>query len=252
MRHVFLITARKGSKRCVNKNFRPFQGNESLVNLAVTHAHLLRRGLDNKEKCPIIISTDAPPQDIFWFSGNHLEELMPSGLPYVTKHNDSHWKRNNFPNLHYLRRPDELCTDEAKHIDVVQHLVDWFKEQGNEDEYVLTLIQPTSPFRSKDAWEITSRIAVCYKEKGQFPIKNRWCYHVGRDGQGPSGMFYCYHIVGNELCYHNVGRKKLVDHDDYDDNALHYMDIDTEEDFLIAQCLAENMPDKLRQTILPL
>ncbi len=45
-------------------------------------------------------------------------------------------------------RPSELATDQAKTIPVVQHALNWLKEnEGQEFDYVM-ILQPTSPFRT--------------------------------------------------------------------------------------------------------
>lgn len=46
-------------------------------------------------------------------------------------------------------RPPHLATDDALHIDVVEHAIEWLKNnRGITDEDVLLLLQPTSPLRT--------------------------------------------------------------------------------------------------------
>lgn len=47
-------------------------------------------------------------------------------------------------------RPEELASDSAKSIPVVQHALTWMKENQNKEYDYLMILQPTSPFRTSD------------------------------------------------------------------------------------------------------
>src|SRR3989344_9173826 len=47
-------------------------------------------------------------------------------------------------------RPAELATDQAKSIPVVQHTLNWLKENEGQDFDFVMILQPTSPFRTSD------------------------------------------------------------------------------------------------------
>lgn len=51
----------------------------------------------------------------------------------------------NFPFI----RPNHLADDDAKSIDVVIHALSWYRERGENFDYIL-LLQPTTPFRNAD------------------------------------------------------------------------------------------------------
>lgn len=222
MRNVFLITARTGSKRCINKNFRPFYKGLNLVQIAIDHAIQLRPELID----PIIVSTDALLDQVF----------LPEVKQQLKQIDEIHYKHPL--NIHYLKRPDSLCTDKTPHIEVTNHFVEWFKNKGNTEDYLLTLTQPTSPFRSQEIW---LKVQTKTKETG-------CCHHASSPGY-PSGMFYCWKITNNRLKYCYTYKDAYVPDSK---NSLHSIDIDTEEDFLAAQLLALNVPVNYKHTILPL
>ena len=48
-------------------------------------------------------------------------------------------------------RPKELAEDDAKGIDVVLHVIDWFRENDKRKQYdLIMLLQPTSPLMTKE------------------------------------------------------------------------------------------------------
>lgn len=46
-------------------------------------------------------------------------------------------------------RPEHLCGDKTTHVEVINHLLDYYKEQGRIIDH-LVLLQPTTPFRLKE------------------------------------------------------------------------------------------------------
>ena len=115
MKILALITARGGSKRVPGKNIRSLAGKP----LVVWSIHAAK---DIPEICEILVSTDDP--QIAGVCTQH-GALVP-------------WLR-----------PAELATDTATSVDVALHALDWYEsEKGVVDG--LLLLQPTSPFRTKE------------------------------------------------------------------------------------------------------
>ena len=116
MRILALITARGGSKRLPGKNIRSLGGSPLIVwSIDVVKG--------NPEICDILVSTD---------DASIAEVARNAGalVPWL--------------------RPAELATDTASSVDVCLHALDWYEgENGKVDG--LLLLQPTSPFRSRDS-----------------------------------------------------------------------------------------------------
>jgi len=115
MRILALITARGGSKRLPGKNIRLLGGKP----LIVWSIDVVR---DIPEICDILVSTDDP----------EIAAACSKAGAYVP------WLR-----------PAGLATDTANSVDVALHALDWYEaEKGAVDG--LLLLQPTSPFRTKN------------------------------------------------------------------------------------------------------
>jgi N-acylneuraminate cytidylyltransferase len=115
MRILALIPARGGSKRLPGKNIR-ILGDKPLIVWSIDAA----KGIP--EICDILVSTD---------SSEIAEISKESGVlvPWL--------------------RPADLATDTASSVDVALHALDWYEaEKGAVDG--LLLLQPTSPFRTKE------------------------------------------------------------------------------------------------------
>ena len=115
MRILALIPARGGSKRLPGKNIR-ILGDKPLIVWSIDAA----KGIP--EICDILVSTD---------SSEIAEISKESGVlvPWL--------------------RPANLATDTASSVDVALHALDWYEaEKGAVDG--LLLLQPTSPFRTKE------------------------------------------------------------------------------------------------------
>jgi CMP-N,N'-diacetyllegionaminic acid synthase len=110
-----LVVARGGSKRLPGKNIRPL-GGVPLILWSINVANGI------PEICDILVSTD---DDVTANLCKEAGALVP-------------WLR-----------PAALASDEARSIDVVLHALDWYEtEFGSVDG--LLLLQPTSPFRSRE------------------------------------------------------------------------------------------------------
>jgi CMP-N,N'-diacetyllegionaminic acid synthase len=115
MRILALITARGGSKRVPGKNIRLLAG-KPLVAWSIDVAKNI------PEICDILVSTEDP----------QIAEVCTQHGALVP------WLR-----------PAELATDTATSDDVAVHALDWYEsERGVVDG--LLLLQPTSPFRTKE------------------------------------------------------------------------------------------------------
>jgi N-acylneuraminate cytidylyltransferase len=110
-----LIPARGGSKRVVGKNIR-LLGGKPLIVWSIDTV----KGIP--EICDILISTDEPA---IAFVSKEAGALVP-------------WLR-----------PAELATDTASSVDAALHALDWYEAERGEVDGLL-LLQPTSPFRTKD------------------------------------------------------------------------------------------------------
>ena len=115
MRILALITAREGSKRLPGKNLRML-GTKPLVSWSIDVVK------DIPEICDILVSTDA-------IEIAEISKEAGALVPWL--------------------RPAELATDIATSVDVALHALDWYEtERGIVDG--LLLLQPTSPFRTKE------------------------------------------------------------------------------------------------------
>lgn len=151
MRILALILARGGSKRIPGKNIRNL-GGKPLIVWSIDVA----RGIP--EICDILVSTDDPAIAAVCREAGAL-------VPWL--------------------RPDELSTDTASSIDACLHALDWYEsEKGKVDG--LLLLQPTSPFRSRQTIitgnnlfrEHGGRPVVAFSPAESHPM---WCYKIEGD-----------------------------------------------------------------------
>jgi N-acylneuraminate cytidylyltransferase len=115
LRILALIAARGGSKRVPGKNLRHLGGSPLIV-------WSIDVAKEIPDICDILVSTDA---------GDIAEIGRRAGafVPWL--------------------RPPELATDLASSVDVCLHALDWYEgARGTVDG--LLLLQPTSPFRSRE------------------------------------------------------------------------------------------------------
>lgn len=115
MKILALITARGGSKRLPRKNIR-LLGGKPLISWSIDVAKNI------PEICDILVSTD----DIA------IADIAKKEGAYVP------WLR-----------PNDLANDNSSSVDVALHALDWY-EAKKEIIDGLLLLQPTSPFRSKE------------------------------------------------------------------------------------------------------
>lgn len=115
MKILALIPARGGSKRLPGKNLKQL-GGKPLINWTIEAVR------DIPEVFEILVSTDSP----------EIAAVAKSAGAYVP------WLR-----------PTELSTDDASSVDVAVHALNWYQDEVESIDGLL-LLQPTSPFRSKE------------------------------------------------------------------------------------------------------
>jgi CMP-N,N'-diacetyllegionaminic acid synthase len=154
LRTLALIAARGGSKRIQGKNLR-LLGGRPLIVWSIDVA----KGVP--EVCDILVSTDDPA----------IAEVA----------------RNAGALVPWLR-PAELATDTASSVDVCLHALDWYEGKNGKVDGLL-LLQPTSPFRSRNT---VLRGIDLFNMKKLRPVL----------GVSPASChpFWCFQIRGETLC----------------------------------------------------
>jgi CMP-N,N'-diacetyllegionaminic acid synthase len=224
MRVLAIIPARGGSRRLPGKNIRVLGGKPLIV-------WSVEAALASPAICDVLVSTDDP----------EIAEVASAAHALVP------WLR-----------PAELATDTAKSTDVALHALDWYETERGEVDGLL-LLQPTSPFRSPST---ISRGLDEFIANGRKPVVGvsrtaahpMWTYTIANGWLLPfmaehepevrsqdlpecfvvNGAFYL--ISPSELretkSIFGVSAKPLVI-----DSELEALDIDTEFDWRIAECL---------------
>lgn len=111
---VAVITARANSKGLPGKNMMDLGGRP-----------LIEHSMDiacRSEFDAVLLSTDID------------EAILLAGLKY--------------PKIEVpFKRPEHLCTDTATHVEIIDHLLEYFRSAGRNFEHIV-LLQPTTPFRT--------------------------------------------------------------------------------------------------------
>jgi len=155
MRILALITARGGSKRIPGKNIRPL-GGRPLIVWSIDSA----KGFP--EICDILVSTD---DEAIAKVARNAGALVP-------------WQR-----------PADLANDTASSVDVALHALNWYEcENGKVDG--LLLLQPTSPFRTRET--VLRGITIFRANQGQpiigvSPAESHpmWCFSINDQEMQP-------------------------------------------------------------------
>lgn len=114
---VAVITARANSKGLPGKNMLDLGGMPLIQ-------HSMAVACESKAFDAVILSTDLIA------AINLAKQHYPSiEIPFV--------------------RPDHLCGDTTTHVEVINHLMDYFENEGRTIDH-LVLLQPTTPFRLKE------------------------------------------------------------------------------------------------------
>lgn len=225
---LFLVPARGGSKGIPSKNLKNFCG-EPLVSRAVKQAINCAGANDT-----VFLSTDS----------NEIKkaaEIAGADIPFI--------------------RPAELATDTASTYDVIIHALKEFKQRGKEFEKVV-LLQPTSPFREEEdiygaigLWspEIDMVVSVVESKSNPyfnlFEEDNSGYLHISK-GNGlyvrrqdvPRVYEYngaVYVMTVKSLLSSPISRFKKIK--PFLMPASRSVDIDTPEDWIIAETIYEKM-----------
>lgn len=225
MKILALITARNGSKRVPGKNIRKL-GNKPLVIWSIDAVK------NNKYICDILVSTDNKKiADICLEAGAYLPWL----------------------------RPSNLASDTASSVDVALHALDWYEsEKGAVDG--LLLLQPTSPFRTKDTIQNGIDLFIKYQRKSIIGVSavNKhplWMLKIEKDNLIPFMHNHSLNLRSQDLpevyipngSFYLISPKELRMHRSFinpETKALiikspaEGLDIDTEWDFKIAEFIA--------------
>lgn len=230
MRILAVIPARGGSKRAPGKNVRKL-GNKPLINWTIDSA------LNTSELSAIVVSTDDP----------QIAEIAQSAGATVP------WLR-----------PIKLATDEAKSVDVAIHALDWYEAENGKVDGIL-LLQPTSPFRTNET--IRNAISLFKNHEGSSiigvsPLQNHQLYTVEKHGeflvQYQQQKFLRKRSQNTSQIYAVNGAIYLVSPQEIRssnsfigscllpvivESPIEALDIDTEEDFKIAEMFLSYKPD---------
>jgi len=227
-----LIPARGGSKRIPRKNIRPLCG-KPLIAWSIDVA------MDIPDICDVLVSTD---------DAAIAKVAQDAGalLPWL--------------------RPAELSTDTATSVDVALHALDWYEGEKGDVDGVL-LLQPTSPFRSRETIvrginlfrQHDYRSVVGVSPAASHPM---WCFNIEDSALKPympgglhlrsqdlppayviNGAFYL--LAPSEL-----RRNRSFNADNTQpliiDGLEESMDIDTEQDWRIAEVICRSLGDQDR------
>ena len=230
MRILAVIPARGGSKRVPGKNVRKL-GNKPLINWTIDSA------LNTPELSAIVVSTD----------DTQIAEIAQSAGATVP------WLR-----------PIKLATDEAKSVDVAIHALDWYEAENGKVDGIL-LLQPTSPFRTTVT--IQKAISLFKNHKGSSiigvsPVQNHHLYTLEKYGeflvQYQQQRFLRNRSHNKSQIFAVNGAIYLVSPQEIRSNnsflssyllpvivesPIEALDIDTEEDFKIAEMFLSHKPD---------
>jgi CMP-N-acetylneuraminic acid synthetase len=155
VRILAVIPARGGSKRVPGKNIRPL-GGKPLIEWSIDVAE------NNADISDVLVSTD---DDAIAEVARRAGALVP-------------WLR-----------PAELATDSAASVDVCLHALDWYESaRGKVDG--LMLLQPTSPFRSRETVQRALELFCGNSRRsviGVSPALSHplWCLQVNGDSLRP-------------------------------------------------------------------
>lgn len=226
MRILALITARGGSKRIPGKNIR-LLGGSPLIVWSINVARKI------PEISDILVSTDdAKTAEIARNSG--------AMVPWL--------------------RPSELATDTSSSVDVCLHALNWYEDKNGKVDGLM-LLQPTSPFRSRDTVLRGIELFRTYEHRPVIGVSvaeshPMWCFKVESGTMRPfvegEGLF----MRSQDLppAYVVNGAFHLITPDDlrkqqsfYGDNMVplvidapeECIDIDTEWDWRLAEAVLE-------------
>jgi CMP-N,N'-diacetyllegionaminic acid synthase len=228
MKILAVIPARAGSKRLPNKNKLPL-GGKPLIVWSIEAA----QGIS--EICDILVSTNDP----------EIAEIAKEAGAFVP------WLR-----------PTELATDTASSVDVVLHAINWYEQNKNTVDGVL-LLQPTSPFRTKEIIVNGIEQYINSNKKniiGVSPAHHHpsWMLKINENNllekiiednvfnTRSQDLPPAFSINGSFYLTSPANIRKSKSFFDEEtlplitNNALESLDIDTENDLIVAKCIVKN------------
>ena len=140
MKSIAIITARGGSKGLPGKNIKLLNGKPLI-------AYTIEAAIKSKLFDKVIVSTDS--EEIAQVSKKYGAEI-----PFL--------------------RPIELATDKSDSMDALFHAIKYYKENGEEFEFVMKL-QPTSPLRKEE--DIIEAFKIIKDKNGDSVISVSECKH---------------------------------------------------------------------------
>ena len=127
-----IITARKGSIRLPNKNIK------KMINKPLIEYTYI--ATENSKLDKVILSTDCEKCIELSTKYNNIE------VPFI--------------------RPEHLSSSTAKHIDVLKHCIEYYKDKNVTLPEYIFILQPTTPQRSNDDINYICEYVKKYKPKG--------------------------------------------------------------------------------------
>ena len=218
MKILYLILARKGSKRLKNKNLLKIN-NKTLIELTINFVKQIAP-LDH-----IIFSTDSERM-------KKIANKLGVKTPWL--------------------RPKNLSLDKSSSFEASKHAIKWFENKFGKID-VIALFQPTSPFRSKIHFK---KAFKKFKENSKIPLisvkrigltgdkilvkRNKYMTYISNNKSKvnafiPSGSFYLIKkiiLLKNQSFYSDK-----MNYFEIEDNLMN-VDIDTLDDYLMAKKLA--------------
>ena len=218
MKILYLILARKGSKRLKNKNLLKIN-NKTLIELTINFVKQIAP-LDH-----IIFSTDSERM-------KKIANKLGVKTPWL--------------------RPKNLSLDKSSSFEASKHAIKWFENKFGKID-VIALFQPTSPFRSKIHFK---KAFKKFKENSKIPLisvkrigltgdkilvkRNKYMTYISNNKSKvnafiPSGSFYLIKkiiLLKNQNFYSDK-----MNYFEIEDNLMN-VDIDTLDDYLMAKKLA--------------
>ena len=151
MRILALIPARGGSKRLPGKNIR-ILGDKPLINWSIEVAR------STPEICEVLVSTNDPEIAL-------IAKAAGASVPWL--------------------RPEILSTDVATSVDVTLHALDWFERENGPVEGLL-LLQPTSPFRTRESIQQGIKLFEKHNKQpvvGVSPVQDHPMWSLKKQGE---------------------------------------------------------------------
>ena len=224
-----VIPARSGSKRLPMKNIMQLAGLPLI-------GYSIKAGIGSRFVGKIIVSTDS--QEI-----SDISQKLGVQVPYL--------------------RPEDLSGDNASIFDVVQHVIQSEKKLGNEYKYIL-LLQPTSPLRTSDHVDESFERLTNKKAKGIISVTElehpfEWVNSVPPSGEMDKFLNKKLQVTRSQdltTRYRLNGAIYLAETASFlnaksfflEDNVYTYemdrfssVDIDTDEDFYLADLLMKDI-----------